>query len=119
MAIDDSQADLGEFGTGTRPVALQLYDELGVGRENGRFSGELAATVGIKDSAAWPSTRELLRSLTYDHDVPIAATTSDGYFIIETAREHRDYQATLEARIQGIEKRKRAVAEAWQNWNDD
>lgn len=86
-----------------------------VGPDNAITSGELASSVGIADAEANPKTREAVRILVEERQVPVAAT-SQGYFLMTNQDHLETYLETLDGRIAGIQDRKQIVTEAFNHW---
>jgi hypothetical protein len=83
-----------------------------VGPSNAITSSELAAEAGIKDSEANPATREAIRVLCEQRELPVAASAR-GYYLIEDRGQLEEYLENLDGRIAGIQQRKQLVAAAW------
>lgn len=84
-----------------------------VGHLNPITSQELSERLGGIDSLdSTPNTRTLIRELTRQRNIPIAASP-DGYFIITSKDELDSYMERLETRIEGIERRKDDVVMAF------
>lgn len=75
-------------------------------------SGEVSDRVGINDGNGNPKTREVIRTLVEERNVPIAAGPN-GYFFLESPDDLQHYLTGLDSRIAGIQERKRTVTEAW------
>lgn len=71
-----------------------------------------------KEVGSFPKTRFLIRDIMLEEKIPIAAT-HDGYFIIETESELKEYVENLEQRILGMSERKFAVQRAANEWDGD
>lgn len=82
------------------------------GPDNTISSGQIAEMLDIDDGEAQPKTREAIRTLSEERGVPIAST-SRGYFLIETEGQLNDYLERLDSRIAGIQQRKQTVMDAW------
>lgn len=117
MAMSEEQ-DMPEAGQDDTPVSThsQLRKILSNhrGRENAITSTELAAQIGINDANGNPTTRFEILSLIRLSGMPIGSCPN-GYYIIETSDELREYLDRLDHRIAGIERRKQLVREAYQN----
>lgn len=90
-------------------VAAILADHRG--RENAITSGEIAEATNLDTHDSTPKTRGVIRKLTNEYDLPIAASTK-GYYMIANGAEASEYLRDLEGRMQGIQKRKDNICEA-------
>lgn len=77
-------------------------------------SAALADRLGIDDGEANPKTREALRDLQKEREVPLIGTHA-GYRIITSRAELDDCLDTLDSRIAGIEERKQHVIQAFED----
>ncbi|EMA01801.1 hypothetical protein C437_15316 [Haloarcula vallismortis ATCC 29715] len=101
-------------GPTSQPLADQIHDELR-GRtspEEAITSAELSEKLQIGDGEASPKTRELIKEVMIDRDLPIVASNS-GYYVATTTAEMEEYFETLDSRIQGIKSRKQDLAAAF------
>lgn len=89
-----------------------LFSETAVGSDNPVSSGEIADRLGINDSSGHAKTREAIRVLVEEREVPVAAGPK-GYYRIDEPQEFYEYQQSLQQRIDGIEERRQLVADAW------
>lgn len=117
--LEDDDRELWADG-GTGRVDGELLDRIQElmldhkGPANTISSGAIADVLGINDSDAQPKTREAIRILTEERGVPIAST-SQGYYLIQTHEHLTDYLESLDGRIAGIQKRKQTVIDAWES----
>lgn len=97
------------------PLTDGLYDLLTThrGRDNAITSGEIADELGITDGTANPTTRFAIRDLIQSTGLPIAGSPN-GYFVIDSRQELRDYITRLEQRKAGIDARIHHVRNAYQ-----
>lgn len=84
------------------------------GPSNTISSGQIAEVLGVDDADAQPKTREAIRVLSEEREVPIAST-SQGYYLIQTQDHLNDYLENLDGRIAGIQKRKQTAIDAWES----
>lgn len=90
-------------------VAAILADHRG--KDNPITSGEIADATDLDTHDSTPKTRGVIRELTEDYGLPIAASTK-GYYLISDGLEASEYLRDLEGRMRGIQKRKDNVCEA-------
>lgn len=90
-------------------VAAILADHRGA--DNPITSGEIAEATDLDTHDSTPKTRGVIRELTEDYGLPIAASTK-GYYLIENGIEASEYLRDLEGRMQGIQNRKDNVCDA-------
>jgi signal recognition particle GTPase len=81
------------------------------GEDNPITSGEIATVTGLDSLDSTPRTRGVIRRLTEEHGLPIAAS-NQGYYMIADAGEASEYLRDLEQRKQGIKQRQQAVGNA-------
>lgn len=84
------------------------------GKSNPISSRTLSEKFDIDEPNSFPKTREVIRYLVLDEDMPIAAG-GKGYFLIETQEELNEYVARLASRENKIEERRIAVLRAAEN----
>jgi hypothetical protein len=82
------------------------------GRANAITSDELADRLGWDDGNGNPETRFAIRDLVEQTGLPVASCPQ-GYFVVETRRELKEYIGDLEQRKKGITARQEAVLEAF------
>lgn len=85
------------------------------GVENAITSKELSQALGIRDSAAQPVTRGLIRRMIESEGWPVGACSS-GYFWITTKTELAEYLGELSGRMAGIMKRRLMVEENYRKF---
>lgn len=85
------------------------------GPDNPVTSGTIADRVGIDDGSGNPKTREAIRILSEEQDIPVAAG-SRGYFMMTEPAHLSEYLEKLDNRIEGIEKRKETATRAWNRY---
>jgi hypothetical protein len=90
-------------------VAAILADHRG--KDNPITSGEIAEVTDLDTHDSTPKTRGVIRTLTEDYGLPIAASTK-GYYMIANGAEASEYLRDLEQRMRGVQKRKDNVCEA-------
>lgn len=84
-----------------------------VGADNPITSGEISERLGGYDHLdSTPRTREAIRALVHEREMPIAANGS-GYFLISSAEELTDYLDSLQSREDKIADRRAAVRNAF------
>lgn len=99
---------------GEKPVDRQAA-ELLQGRtcpEEAITSGELSDRLQITDGEANPKTRELVRDLIQDHNLPVVSCHA-GYYVADNLAEIEDHLTELDSRIAGIEERKQRIVAAY------
>lgn len=87
-----------------------------VGRERAITSGELADRITAEDAEANPKTREAIKELMRERNLPVVAGNT-GYYIPASDDRVEEYLDGLEGRIAGIRERERALREAWDGWD--
>ena len=86
-------------------------DELrGRTKDDAIYSSELAEKIGVDDGEGNPKTREVIRVLMDERDLPVASSNC-GYWMLESEDQLRVYVNDLEGRINGIEERIQMVQE--------
>lgn len=83
-------------------------------------SGELADRLSIHDSEANPKTRELVRDVMENHDLPIVSCYA-GYYVADSLETIEGELDSLDGRIAGMEERKRLLVAAYngRRYNDE
>jgi len=81
------------------------------GKENAIPASQIAHQIGLDEGETYSETRGLVLGAARKYQLPIAATTQNGYYFIETREELADYLLTLDGRIHEIETRKRLIME--------
>lgn len=94
-------------------IESDLKDAIGKG--NAITSAELAARHDIDDSDAQPATREAVKTLMRERNLPVIGG-SQGYFIPTHQGPIDDAIASLDGRIAGIRERQQLLAENWADW---
>jgi len=82
-----------------------------VGKGNKITSGELADHLGIDDAEGNPKTREAIRVLIEERQLPVIS--SQGYYIPESDEQIQDQIKSLQSRAQSIQERSQLIKEAW------
>jgi hypothetical protein len=95
--LDDVEAILRDEATPDDPVT----------------SGEISDRLDLDDGDSNPRAREAIRILTDERELPIAGT-STGYFMMTERSELEAYKENLDARIAGMEERKRSAEDAFE-----
>lgn len=80
------------------------------GKENPVTSAEIARQIGIDEDDTHLKTRSLILECAKNYELPVAAGNR-GYYIITTLQEYDEYIDNLDARIKGIEERKRIITQ--------
>lgn len=99
---------------------LQAIISQHVGKDNAITSGELASACGVADSEANPKTREAVKILIRERDVPIGSC-SQGYYLMDCRAELEENLEGLRGRIAGIEERMQIMVRAYnrRKYRDD
>ena len=77
-------------------------------------SEELGHLLGFDDPEGNPRARAVITEVIRQKRLPLGAK-GDGYYVLETIEELKDYRADLNRRISGILDRIRRVEEAFEN----
>lgn len=80
------------------------------GKGNPVTSAEIARQIGIDEDDTHAKTRELVLNCIEKYKLPVAAGNR-GYYIITSPQEYDEYIDNLDARIAGIEDRKRIITQ--------
>ena len=75
-------------------------------------SRELERHLGINDADGHPQSRAIIKAVIREKNLPLGAT-GDGYFVIRTLAELKEYGRTLDARVRGNVNRKALVYAAY------
>lgn len=78
------------------------------GSDNQISSREINDQIGVDDIGSFPTTRAIIRELILEDNIPIASG-GNGYFVIETEDELKDYINSLESRMLSIADRKYGI----------
>lgn len=84
------------------------------GPENAVSSGEIADRLGIDDSGSNPRTREAVKVLLDDRELPVISN-SDGYFVATAESQIEEEVESLQSRIEGIQQRQQLIRDAWES----
>jgi ABC-type uncharacterized transport system ATPase subunit len=87
------------------------------GSDNPITSREINDRIDEDSIGSFPETRQIIREIIVEDQVPIAAG-SQGYYVIETEEELREYVNNLDERTLSIVERKQAVLRAADDWED-
>jgi hypothetical protein len=82
------------------------------GPENAISSGEIADELGIDDSGSNPRTREAVKALLEERELPVISN-SNGYFVATAESQVEEEIESLQSRIQGIQQRQQLIRDAW------
>jgi len=83
-----------------------------VGSDNKITSGEIADELDIDDSGSNPKTRETIRILVEERQLPVIGS-SHGYHVPESADEVEEQVESLQSRAASIQERSQLIKEAW------
>jgi len=84
------------------------------GPENAISSGEIADELGIDDSGSNPRTREAVKALLEERELPVISN-SNGYFVATAESQIEEELESLQSRIQGIQQRQQLIRDAWES----
>lgn len=96
----------------------RLDGEVTSAAEQAITSGELAAEVTGEDAEANPKTREAMKILMRERDLPIIGDHRGNWIPVDGDRIEEKLDS-LDQRIAGIEERKQLLAENWRRWEQD
>lgn len=88
------------------------------GSDNQISSREINEEIGVDDIGSFPNTRAIIRELILEDNIPIASG-GNGYFVIETEDELKEYIDSLESRMLSIADRKYGIRRAAQDWDEN
>ena len=88
------------------------------GANNAISSREISDRLNKDEVGSFPETRMIIRDIMLEDQIPIASS-NNGYYVIESEEELRDYVDQLESRILGMSERKFAVQRAADAWSGD
>jgi len=88
------------------------------GANNAISSREISEKLEKEEVGSFPQTRMLIRDIMLEDMIPIASSTN-GYYVVETEQELRDYVDQLESRILGMSERKFAIQRAANAWDGE
>lgn len=80
-----------------------------IGKQNAITSAEIANMIGIVEDDTHAITRDLLLKVAEKYGLPLAAN-NNGYYLIGNDAEFETYMASLNGRIEGINKRKEIIS---------
>jgi len=83
-----------------------------VGGDNKITSGEIADELDIDDSGSNPKTRETIRILVEERQLPVIGS-SHGYHVPESGDEVEEQVESLQSRAASIQERSQLIKEAW------
>ena len=86
-----------------------------IGKRNAITSAEIADMLGIDEDDTHAITRDLLLQAAEAYNLPLAASNR-GYYLIDNETEYEEYMASLDGRIEGINRRKDIIS---RNYNGD
>jgi len=84
------------------------------GPENAISSGEIADELGIDDSGSNPRTREAVKALLDERELPVISN-SNGYFVATAESQVEEEIESLQSRIQDIQQRQQLIRDAWES----
>ena len=87
------------------------------GRDDQISSREINEEVGLDSVGSFPTTRECVREIMFEEQIPIIGG-GNGYYIAETEQEISDAIDTLDSRILNTAERKMALRRAAGGWDD-
>jgi hypothetical protein len=116
-AIDVDVLDAIEQELRDRHTA-RVEGEIQSAAEQAITSAELAETITGEDAEANPKTREAMKILMRERDIPLVSN-NNGNWIPVNDDAVQDKMSDLDARIAGIEERKDLLADNWSRWRDD
>lgn len=96
----------------TEENVARLLAILGVGREKALRADAIQAALGGPPQRTAEATRSLILYAIEAHHACIASSV-EGYWIVASEAELREYLAALTARVHGIRQRQDALREAW------
>jgi len=85
------------------------------GAENAIYAAEVARLIGLPKEEGNRTIRVMIEQAIYAYGLPIASNHY-GYFLIETPFELNHYLQSLNARVTGIEKRAKTIADNYKSW---
>lgn len=88
------------------------------GADNQISSREINEVIEVDSVGSFPRTREIVRTLLFEEEVPIASG-GNGYYIIEDQDELEEEISSIDRRIGNIAERRVAVRRAAMNWSDE
>lgn len=86
------------------------------GKGNEITSARIAEMIGIREDDTHAGTRDLIKQAAEAFHLPLSSN-GKGYFIIKSEEELEAYMSNLDARIKGIEKRKKMIRENFEEGN--
>lgn len=86
------------------------------GHENPISAREINEVIEVDTVGSFPRTRELVRELLFEEEIPVAGGNA-GYYIVETEAELTEYIENLDSRIGNIAERRYAIRRAAQGWD--
>lgn len=89
-----------------------MVDALGEGKTNALTGTELEESLGMPVGNTNEPTRGLTAECILNEEIPIGSN-GHGYFIIDSAQELDEVVASLQSRIDGIERRIEALRRGW------
>ncbi len=87
------------------------------GSDNPITSREINEKIQQDSVGSFPETRQIIREVMIEEQIPIAAG-SQGYYVIESEEELSEYIENLDNRVLSITARKQAVLRAANDWED-
>lgn len=88
------------------------------GEDNAISSREINEVIQVDSVGSFPKTREIVRQVLYEEEVPIASG-GNGYYVIEDQDELEEEISSIDRRIGNIAERRVAVRRAAINWSDE
>lgn len=92
----------------------QVYNELRTRTSEAEAitSGELADRLNVGDAEANPKTRELVRDVIEQYNLPVVSCHA-GYYVADSMSEIEEHLEALDGRIAGIQDRKQQIVAAY------
>lgn len=88
------------------------------GPENAISSREINEVIDEDNVGSFPQTREIVRELLIEEQLPIASG-GNGYYIVETEDQAADYADTLASRMTAIGTRRHNFLQAVGEWDGE
>lgn len=88
------------------------------GRGNEISSREINDAVGLDDIGSFPQTRQLVRDIIEEEQIPVIGG-GNGFYVAETEEEVASALSTLDSRITSTAKRKMLLQRAVEEWENE
>ena len=96
---------------------IRLIMKKYIGKRNAITSAEIADMLGINEDDTHATTRDLLLQAAEEYSLPLAASNK-GYYLIDSKAEYEEYMASLDNRIEGINRRKDIISKNYNGGNE-